>query len=141
MNYLVWAVFAAAFAGIVMVIAPKLAGPMEPVFLKETKTVFLSAYQASITSLGCECATANGTIAYSPGFYLDEDQVKGLLCKGGAYCPSVTFYGGSGFRVSSDNKSITAKKSVRATLTVCCDGGTMHCNAYFNKQPPASPCG
>jgi len=144
MNYLVWAVFAAAFAGIIMVIAPKLAGPMEPVFLKETRTVFLSAYQASLTTLGCQCATANGTIAYSPNFYLTEEQVQKLLCKGdksGSGCPSITFYGGTGFRVSEDGKTITAKKSVRATLTVCCDMGSGHCDAYFNKQPPASPCG
>ncbi len=133
MNYLVWAVFAAAFAGIVMLVVPKLTGPMEPVFLKETRTVFLSAYQVSQTSMGCECSTSNGTIAYSPGFYLDQKQVQNLLCKGGHDCPSVRFVAGTGFRTNDDQSAITARKSVRATLTVCCDVyGSRMCVAYFN---------
>ncbi len=128
MNYLVWAVFAAMFAGIVMVVASKLSTPMQPVFMKETKNVFVSAYRSAVTSLSCSCASSNGVIAYSSGFQLTQKLVQAMLSD-----PSVQvqFYGGTGFRTPSDHSSILAKRSVKATLVVCCDY-SKRCNAYFN---------
>jgi hypothetical protein len=135
MNYLVWAVFAAIFAGIVMVVASKLTTPVEPIFWKETVTVFKSAYQSSVANMGCSCASSNGPIAYSSGFLLSQDMVRKLLCGSDKRCLNglrVRFYGGTGFRTYKNDTEVMAKKAVRAELTVCCDAYSLTCVAYFN---------
>jgi len=140
MNYLVWAVFAVVFAIVVRMVASKLATPMEPIFWKETQTVFLSAYKASQTTLGaaCRCASSNGPIAYSPGFYMDSKYAADMLSSGSHGSVPVFFKCGHGFRCGDSGDYVRAKANVRATLTVCCNG--IRCVAYFNIPPGATPC-
>ena len=129
MSYLVWAVFAAAFAGIVVVVTSTFLKPVSALTLKEVKTVFIGAYQAAQTNLSCTCVSANGDVAFPSGFALDTSVVRLCLCNSGS-CVNVRFVAGPGFRLRNGNNQIVAVRAVHGKFTVCCD--LTRCTGYFN---------